>query len=162
MPPALEAGRGLRVTYRSNRGQIHELLSSARGAQAIFELFSQEQVDSIVKGIGKYVYDNAEPLARMAVDETGIGGNSISENLGYNHLMNVSRIGKVITGKRSRQTLEPGPDLGLTALAVLALTSDRYGCIPGVVEGPDGAPANRTKDGFFPTACTHCQALLAG
>ena len=28
---------------------------------------------AIVKGIGKYVYDNAEPLARMAVDETGIG-----------------------------------------------------------------------------------------
>jgi succinate-semialdehyde dehydrogenase len=30
-------------------------------------------VDAIVKGIGKYVYDNAEPLARMAVDESGIG-----------------------------------------------------------------------------------------
>jgi succinate-semialdehyde dehydrogenase len=28
------------------------------------------------------------------------GGNSISENLDYKHLMNVSRIGKVITGKR--------------------------------------------------------------
>ena len=27
------------------------------------------------------------------------GGNSISENLDYKHLMNVSRIGKVITGK---------------------------------------------------------------
>jgi succinate-semialdehyde dehydrogenase len=26
-----------------------------------------------VKGVGKYVYDNAEMLARMAVDETGIG-----------------------------------------------------------------------------------------
>ena len=30
-------------------------------------------MDAIVKGIGKYVYDNAEMLARMAVDETGIG-----------------------------------------------------------------------------------------
>lgn len=45
----------------------------ARAAQAAFELFSQDQVDAIVKGIGKYVYDNAEMLARMAVDETGIG-----------------------------------------------------------------------------------------
>ena len=35
--------------------------------------FSQEQVDAIVKGIGKFVYDNAKPLAKMAVDETGIG-----------------------------------------------------------------------------------------
>ena len=53
--------------------QIQELVAKARAAQAIFESFSQEQVDAIVKGIGKYVYDNAEPLARMAVDETGIG-----------------------------------------------------------------------------------------
>jgi succinate-semialdehyde dehydrogenase len=57
----------------SNDSQIQELISRARTAQAIFELFSQEQVDAIVKGIGKYVYDNAEVLARMAVDETGIG-----------------------------------------------------------------------------------------
>ena len=28
------------------------------------------------------------------------GGNSISENLDYKHLMNVSRIGKVITNRR--------------------------------------------------------------
>ena len=53
--------------------QIQELISKARAAQAAFELFSQEQVDAIVKGLGKYVYDNAELLARMAVDETGIG-----------------------------------------------------------------------------------------
>src|SRR6476659_8216527 len=53
--------------------QVQQLVANARGAQAVFESFSQEQVDAIVKGIGKYVYDNAEMLARMAVDETGIG-----------------------------------------------------------------------------------------
>src|SRR6185503_15552934 len=53
--------------------QIRELVTRAREAQAVFESFSQEQVDAIVKGIGKYVYDNADLLARMAVDETGIG-----------------------------------------------------------------------------------------
>ena len=53
--------------------QVQQLVAKARGAQAVFESFSQEQVDAIVKGIGKYVYDNAEMLARMAVDETGIG-----------------------------------------------------------------------------------------
>src|SRR6185369_14787011 len=53
--------------------QVKQLVAKARVAQAAFESFSQEQVDAIVKGIGKYVYDNAEPLARMAVDETGIG-----------------------------------------------------------------------------------------
>src|SRR5882757_7856949 len=53
--------------------QVQELVEKARVAQAAFESFSQEQVDAIVKGIGKYVFDNAEMLARMAVDETGIG-----------------------------------------------------------------------------------------
>src|SRR5690349_12390520 len=52
---------------------VQELVAKARAAQAVYEAFSQEQVDAIVKAIGKYVYDNAEPLARMAFDETGIG-----------------------------------------------------------------------------------------
>src|SRR5215475_9525054 len=53
--------------------QVKHLVAKARAAQAAFESFSQEQVDAIVKGIGKYVYDNADELAKMAVDETGIG-----------------------------------------------------------------------------------------
>jgi succinate-semialdehyde dehydrogenase len=53
--------------------QVQELVAKARIAQAAYEPFSQQQVDAIVKGIGKYVYDHAEMLARMAVDETGIG-----------------------------------------------------------------------------------------
>ena len=60
-------------TFISEDQQIQDLVSRARAAQAVFETFSQEQVDAIVKGIGKYVYDNADMLARMAVDETGIG-----------------------------------------------------------------------------------------
>jgi succinate-semialdehyde dehydrogenase len=57
----------------STNAQIRELVTQAREAQAAYECFSQEQVDAIVKGIGKYVYDHADSLARMAVDETGIG-----------------------------------------------------------------------------------------
>src|SRR5438034_8609352 len=64
---------GVQEPIVTEDSQIQELITRARAAQAAFELFSQEQVDAIVKGIGKYVYDNAEVLARMAVDETGIG-----------------------------------------------------------------------------------------
>lgn len=53
--------------------EIQELVQKARVAQAIYESFTQEQVDAIVHDMGKYVYDNAEALARMAIDETGIG-----------------------------------------------------------------------------------------
>jgi succinate-semialdehyde dehydrogenase len=52
---------------------IQELVTNARNAQAQYESFNQEQVDAIVRDIGKFVYDNAEPLARMAVDETDMG-----------------------------------------------------------------------------------------
>ena len=61
----------LRTT--TTRSQVQTLVARARIAQTVFETFSQAQVDAIVKGIGKYVYDNAETLARMAVDESGIG-----------------------------------------------------------------------------------------
>ena len=52
---------------------IKELVKSARTAQKKYELFNQNKVDAIVRDIGKFVYDNAEPLAKMAVDETEMG-----------------------------------------------------------------------------------------
>ena len=52
---------------------IKELVKSARTAQKKYELFNQDKVDAIVRDIGKFVYDNAEPLAKMAVDETEMG-----------------------------------------------------------------------------------------
>jgi succinate-semialdehyde dehydrogenase len=57
----------------TTNSKVEQLVAQARVAQAIFETFSQEQVDAIVRGVGKFVYDNADALARMAVDETGIG-----------------------------------------------------------------------------------------
>src|SRR5690606_37305025 len=53
--------------------EVRDLIAKARKAQAAYEDLSQETVDAIVRDMAKYVYDNAEKLARMAVDETGIG-----------------------------------------------------------------------------------------
>jgi len=53
--------------------QVEELVARARKAQKEFEAFSQEQVDAAVRAIGKVVYDRAEELARMAVDESKMG-----------------------------------------------------------------------------------------
>ena len=52
---------------------INSLVEKAHKAQQEFESFSQEQTDAIVKEIGKVVYDRAEELARMTVDETQMG-----------------------------------------------------------------------------------------
>ena len=57
----------------ANDSSIQELVAKANIAQATYESFKQEQVDAIVRDIGKFVFDNAEQLARMAVDETGMG-----------------------------------------------------------------------------------------
>ncbi len=52
---------------------IQEQLDRARKAQAQIADYTQEQIDNLVYVGAKAIYDNAEPLARMAVDETRLG-----------------------------------------------------------------------------------------
>lgn len=52
---------------------LDSLVVSAHVAQKEFEKLPQETVDRAVKAIGKAVYDHAEELARLAVDETHMG-----------------------------------------------------------------------------------------
>ncbi|MFW5706958.1 MAG: aldehyde dehydrogenase family protein [Bacteroidota bacterium] len=53
---------------------IADLMMRARVAQIQFEVnFNQCQVDAIVKTVARTVYDNAELLSRLAVEETEMG-----------------------------------------------------------------------------------------
>ena len=52
---------------------LQELVANARAAQKEFEKLPQEQVDAAARAVGKAIYDHAEELARMAVEETGMG-----------------------------------------------------------------------------------------
>ena len=94
--------------------QVQQLLAKARAAQAVYESFSQEQVDVIVKGIAKYVYDNADMLARMAVDETGIGRyeDKILKNKGK-----ARAIWNSLKDKRSRGIIGEDADANLVFVA---------------------------------------------
>src|SRR5262245_32462317 len=94
--------------------QVQQLMDKARAAQATFESFSQETVDAIVKGIGKYVYDNAEMLARMAVDETGIGHyeDKILKNKGK-----ARAIWNSLKDKKSRGIIDEDDSKGLVYVA---------------------------------------------
>ncbi len=98
----------------STNPQVNELVTKARVAQAIFESFSQEKVDAIVKGIGKYVYDNAEMLAKMAVEETGIGRveDKILKNKGKARV-----IWNNLKDKRSRGIIGEEPETNLVYVA---------------------------------------------
>lgn len=81
---------------------IESMMAKAREAQKVYATFSQEQVDAIVKAIGKVVYDNAEELARDAVDETAMGvyEDKVAKNRGksraiWNNLKDKKSIGVI-------------------------------------------------------------------
>lgn len=90
-----------------NKQYIQEMVSKARNAQKAFEGFSQEHVDAIVKAMGKIVYDNAEILAKEAVEETrmGVYEDKVAKNRGkskniWNHLKDKKSIGIIDEDKR--------------------------------------------------------------
>jgi succinate-semialdehyde dehydrogenase len=52
---------------------IDELVKRSKAAGAKLETLDQKTLDGVVRAIAKVVYDNAEQLARMTVDETRMG-----------------------------------------------------------------------------------------
>lgn len=97
-----------------SRTKIAELVTKARAAQKAFEAFDQAQVDSCVKAIAKAIYDNAEPLARMAVEETrmGVYEDKIKKNLGKSKV-----IWNNLKTKKSVGIVEDDPFTGMTVYA---------------------------------------------
>ncbi len=54
--------------------EIQKMVANARKAQAIYEKhFDQEDVDAVVKLVTRTIFDNAEELAKAAVEETQMG-----------------------------------------------------------------------------------------
>lgn len=82
------------------KSYIDELVSNSRIAQSKYEKFTQEQVNEIVREIGKVVYDRAEELAKMTVEETrmGVFEDKVAKNKGkskviWNNLKDKKSIG---------------------------------------------------------------------
>jgi succinate-semialdehyde dehydrogenase len=83
-----------------SRLQIQELVAKAHTAQKTFEGFDQRQVDAVVRAIARVVYEQAAPLARMAVEETrmGVYEDKVKKNQGkakiiWHHLKNKPSVG---------------------------------------------------------------------
>ncbi len=93
---------------------IRELMTKARTAQAEYERFSQEQADAIVRACAKAVYDNAEYLARLAVDETrmGVYEHKVQKNMGKARV-----IWNSLKGKKSVGILSRCEETGITEIA---------------------------------------------
>lgn len=93
---------------------VEDLIRKARIAQALFEPCSQKQVDTAVRAIAKVVFDHAEPLARMAVDETrmGVYEDKVRKNQGKARVL-----WNELKGKKSVGVLREIPEEGLVEVA---------------------------------------------
>ena len=93
---------------------VKELVEKARAAQAEFEKCNQEQVDEACRLIAKAIFDNAEPLARMAVDETrmGVYEDKVNKNKGKARV-----IWNDIKGGKSVGIIGREPEKGLVLVA---------------------------------------------
>lgn len=79
---------------------LKQLVGRARQSQKEMEKFGQSEVDQFVKAIGKVVYDNAELLAKEAVEETGMGvyEDKVAKNKGKSKMIWLSLKNKKSVG----------------------------------------------------------------
>ena len=106
------------------REYVQSYIDRARVAQAEFENYSQEQVDKAVRAIGKAVFDAAEPLARLAVDETRMGKyeDKIAKNAGKTKITWYR-----LKGVKSRGIIARHDEIGIIEVAK---PIGVIGCIP--------------------------------
>ena len=97
-----------------SKAYIAAYLDRARKAQAEYESYTQEQVDAVVKAVAKVVYYNAEYLAKMAVEETGMGvvEDKIAKNKGK-----ASIIWNSLRDKKSVGIIGRDPSAGIVKVA---------------------------------------------
>ena len=94
--------------------EARELAARAATAQKKFAEFSQEQVDAIVEACAKAAAENAEPLARAAVEETGFG--NVADKIIKNTLAAVN-VPRAIRGMRTVGILREDREKGIVEVA---------------------------------------------
>ncbi len=93
---------------------ISDMVQKASAAQKKLETCSQKYIDEIVKAIAKTVFDNAEVLASMAVDETSMGiyGDKVEKNR-----RTASMLWHSLKGKKSVGAVEEDAVNGIIKIA---------------------------------------------
>ncbi|MDR2144326.1 MAG: aldehyde dehydrogenase family protein, partial [Treponema sp.] len=94
--------------------EIAELVKRSRAAQQVIAGYSQEKIDAIVRMFAKVVYDNAEPLAKLAAEESrmGVYEDKITKNKGKARILWYA-----LKGKKSVGILEHDEAAGITLVA---------------------------------------------
>ncbi|MGD0161966.1 MAG: bifunctional acetaldehyde-CoA/alcohol dehydrogenase [Candidatus Sulfotelmatobacter sp.] len=113
IPLAAESLSEERITY------LERLVSQARAAAAIFTQFSQEDVDRIVKPMVLAGLEQAQHLARLAVEETKLGvmedkviKNMVATEFAYNYIKDKRTVG-IIREFPERNLVEVAEPIGV-------------------------------------------------
>jgi succinate-semialdehyde dehydrogenase len=93
---------------------VEEMVEKAREAQAEWEKSGQKRIDAVVREIGKTVYDNAEWLARLTVEETQAG--NYEDNLRQDK-RKASIIWHSLKGRKSLGIVKRDQETGLVEVA---------------------------------------------
>jgi acetaldehyde dehydrogenase/alcohol dehydrogenase len=93
---------------------LEGLVSQARTAAAVFSQFTQEDVDRIVKPMVLAGLENAQYLARLAVEETRIG---VLEDKALKNMVATEFVYNYVRDKRTVGVMREYPERGLTELA---------------------------------------------
>ncbi|MDR2552025.1 MAG: aldehyde dehydrogenase family protein [Treponema sp.] len=93
---------------------IGELVAKSRIAQRTIAGYPQERIDAVVRMLAKVVYDNAEPLAKLAAEESrmGVYEDKIVKNKGKARLLWYG-----LKGKKSVGILEHDKEAGIALVA---------------------------------------------
>jgi len=95
---------------------IDQLLAKAREAQKVIEFWPQEKVDEMVLAVGWEAYkrETAETVARLAVDETGLG---VYEDKVLKHQKKTIGVLRDLQGVKTVGVIERVPEKGLVKVA---------------------------------------------
>jgi acetaldehyde dehydrogenase (acetylating) len=104
--------------------EARDLVTRAAAAQAAFARVSQEVVDRIVKAVGAACSREAERLARLAVDETGMGiyehkviKNRFSSEILVDYILPMRTVG-ILRDDRERKVKELAVPMGVVAAII--------------------------------------------
>jgi len=104
--------------------EVRTLIRAAKTAQARLATYSQEDIDRICAAMAKAGYDNAETLARQAVEETGFG--RVEDKIIKNQFASDS-VWQAIKDLRTIGIIADDPEHGITQIGV------PMGVIAGVI-----------------------------
>jgi acetaldehyde dehydrogenase/alcohol dehydrogenase len=108
--------------------EVSNILFKAKTAAAIFSQYDQDHVDRIVKAVYRVAFDNRIKLAKMAVEETGLGRfedkvmkNVIASQMVYYDIRNQKTAG-IISEDEEKGILEIAQPLG-PIFAIIPITN---------------------------------------